>query len=71
MSKFVVLSERRHALETALCEAAGIDPRYVRRLVLDLRATEPGMLYLETFADDAILDVSIADLGVTIEEKGA
>jgi len=72
MSKFVVTDAlSRDGLGCALCEAAGVKPETVRRLVLDLQVGSPGLLYFETFADAAILDVSIAELGITVEEQTA
>lgn len=71
MNKFVVTDAfERDGLADALCVAAGIKPEYVRRMVIDLQAGSAGMVYLETFADQAILDVSIAELGVSVEGVG-
>lgn len=73
MSKFVFLNAARDALGTEICEAAGIAPETVRRIVIDLEAGSPGRLYIEAFADDAILGVSINKLGIEVvsEEEAA
>ncbi len=46
-------------LGTSICEAAGVDPTMVRRIVIDLEVGNAGKVYVETFADDAVLDVEI------------
>lgn len=56
MTKFIV-ANYQNTLALALLEAAGADPRRVKRLVLDLTYGEPGHLTLETFADDRMLHV--------------
>lgn len=67
VSKFVVTDEfSRDGFACALCEAAGIKPEFVRRMVIDLQAGSTGLVYLEMFADDVILDVSIAELGISL-----
>lgn len=66
MAKFVVTSFDK--LGDALLRASGVDPNYVRRLVLDLRVGEPGMLYVETFADSEVLDVELSEMGIVVSE---
>ena len=66
MARFVVKGIDS-TLGTSLCEAAGVDPNMVRRLVLDLRVGDMGMLYLETYPDDAVLDVSLSGPDIKIE----
>ena len=68
MSKFLVTDSFGSPLGTALLEAAGVKPEVVSRLVLDLRVGSLGRLYLETFADDAVLQVNVAEYGVQITE---
>jgi len=65
MSKFVVTDFG--TLGNALCEACGIDPCYVRRIVLDLEVGNAGKLYFETFADSEVLSVSLADLNIEVK----
>lgn len=69
MAKFVVTEFARYSLATAICEKAGIDPDYVRRLVIDLRVGHAGLIYVELMGDDSILDVDIHELGVEITES--
>ncbi len=59
MAKFVVV-DTGHLFDSLL-EKSGIDPRYVSRLILDLKVREPGRLYLEMFADDEVLSVDLPD----------
>lgn len=57
--KFVVNSGGDH-ISTSLCEAAGLDPRQVRRIVLDLQAGHAALIYFETFADPVQLEVAFS-----------
>jgi hypothetical protein len=69
MSKFIFIEPERHKLATSICEAAGIaDPNQLRRIVIDLRVGDSGLLYLEVFGDDSVLDVDIAELGIEVKE---
>ena len=68
MSKFMFIEPKRHALALEICRATGIDADKVSRLVIDLKIGDAGKLYVETFADNAILDVSIGELGVSVTE---
>jgi hypothetical protein len=67
VSKFLV-TDSFGTLGDGLCRASGIDPRYVRRLVLDLEVGSPGRLYVETFADSEVLDVNLADSGIKVTD---
>jgi len=69
MAKFIFTDPTRFALANAICEQAGIDPMYVRRMVIDLQVNHAGVIYVELLADDATLDVDLGEIGVTI--KGA
>ncbi len=66
MSKFILTDTG--PLMDALLGAAAIDPRYTRRMVLDLEVGSPGKLYVELFVDDAVLKVEPGNLSVTVEE---
>jgi hypothetical protein len=67
MRKFVFTQPDQYKLVTSLCQAAGIeDPRTVRRAVFDLEYGKPGRIYVELFADAAILDVDIRAIGVDV-----
>lgn len=66
MSKFLV----RHStdLENAVCEALGIEPTLVSRIIIDLQVGCPGRVYLETFADEASINIITPSLAFQIEE---
>lgn len=66
MAKFI-FTDLNSVFGTSICEAAGVDPTTVRRIVVDLEVGSPGKLYIETFANDALLGVSIP-AGIEIEE---
>lgn len=69
MSKFVFTEPTRYALVNAICEQAGIDPNYVRRIVIDLQLNEVAKVYVELMADDATLGVDLTQMDIKI--KGA
>jgi hypothetical protein len=71
VSKFVFLDPGRDTLGTEICKATGIAPERVRRIVIDLCVGEAAKVYVEAFGDDAILDVSIDQLGITLKETDA
>lgn len=72
MPKFVVTGfDGPEGLGVALCRAAGVDPNYVSRLVLDLKVGHAGRLYLECFADNKALEVELPTAEVTIREVPA
>lgn len=68
MAKFLLTNQldRRDSVGGALLGAAGIKPEYVRRLVLDLEVGSVGRMYVELFADDAALNVSIEPGGIEV-----
>ncbi len=66
MSMFL-LTDSFGKLGEALLSSVGIDSRYVRHMVIDLKVGEPGKLYVELFADDEILNVDLAELGVEVK----
>lgn len=73
MSKFIFLTAddpaaKRDGLAVEICEAAGVDPGSVRRMVIDLEVGSAAKVYMEMFADDAILDVSIQKLGIKVSD---
>ena len=68
MAKFIVTDYSKHRLCIAICEQAGIDPNYVRRMVIDLPVSGVAVIYLEMLADTAQLEVSLADLDIEIKE---
>ena len=55
MSKFLVTPDIIQRLYDAGLIAE--DPNYVRRVLFDFKAGNVGMMYIEKFADDAIIDV--------------
>lgn len=65
MTKFAV-TDLSHTLGVSLCKAAKVDHMMVRRVVLDLDVGKPSMMYLELFADKALLDVGLTKNGVEI-----
>jgi hypothetical protein len=68
MAKFC-FTDLDHALGQSICKSAGVDPNSVRRIVLDLKVGEPGHLYLETYADDAVLGVKLpAGIEITADD---
>lgn len=69
MSKFVVSSER---IFDALHKSGAItiEPRYVRRVVIDLKAGSIGMIYVEQFADDETLMTGL-EAGLKVEQATA
>lgn len=72
VTKFVFLDPGQDTLGIEICEAVGIAPECVRRMVIDLEVGSPGKVYIEAFADKSILDVSINKLGVqVVTEKSA
>lgn len=68
MSKFVVTQLDSMKLATSICEQAGIDPNLVRRMVIDLKVGNAGMIYLELFATDEMFNVDLSDVGIEIRE---
>jgi hypothetical protein len=59
MSKFIVGNDKM----TRALVAAGVvnEPlEEVRRIVIDLRAGSPGMIYIEKFADDEKLSAAVS-----------
>lgn len=72
MTKFVVTDTfQRDGLAMRLCEAVGIKPELVSRLILDLKAGHAGMLYVETFAEAETLDIEVPATSFTIKEADA
>lgn len=53
-------------LSMQICDAIGIDPKTVRRIVIDLPAARPGRLLFETFVDDDRLSAVFAESGIEI-----
>lgn len=68
MAKFVFIEPTRYALSKAICEKAGIDPNYVRRIVIDLQVGDAGVVYVELLGDESMLDVNINEIGVRVIE---
>jgi hypothetical protein len=64
MAKFIVGS-----IIDRLCEAGVIaeDPTTVRRVVIDLKAGAPAMVYIEKFGDDESLKVELL-AGLVLEQ---
>ena len=54
-------------LGMSICRAAGLDPSYVRRIVIDLDVGDVGKVYIEMFADEALLNVSIPSDHIEVE----
>jgi hypothetical protein len=53
VSKFLVT----HKLLQALYDAGLIDdPKYTRRIIIDLEVGKPAKIYFEKYADDVLLD---------------
>lgn len=71
MTKFSFLEADRDMLGIEICKATGLVPETVRRIVIDLQVGEPAKLYVEAFADDAVLDVSINKLGIEVVPEEA
>lgn len=71
MQKFIFVEPERHKLAIAICEAAGLEPASIRRIVIDLDRDQVGYVYVQHFGDEAILDVDIGELGVEVREVDA
>jgi len=67
VSKFVFTGST--PLANSICEGAGINPNYVRRMVIDLTVGEPGKVYVELLADAEWLDVRLAESDIVVIEK--
>jgi len=67
MQKFIFVEPEPHKLACSIADAIGIEANSIRRLVIDFEVGSAGKLYLETFADEAILDVDITALGVDVK----
>jgi hypothetical protein len=66
MGKFITMD-----LIDQLAEAGVIadDPRYVRRVIIDLQAGTPARIYIEKFGDNETLTAElVASLGLTPQE---
>jgi hypothetical protein len=67
VSKFIV--HNSNDVVQRLHEQGAIpDPRYVRRVVIDLQAGSIGRMYVELFADDEKLSASLADMKIEVDE---
>jgi len=69
MSKFVVINWD-DTVATTLLQSLGVDETMVRRLVIDFQVGSPAMVYLETFADQEALSVSVPSPEIKIEGTG-
>lgn len=67
MRKYVVLSTDR--LVQAFCEPVGMDPKHVRRIVVDMEVGSLPRVYFETFGDDATVDVLLEGGAIDIIER--
>jgi hypothetical protein len=70
MSKFI-FGVKDSPLIDKICDAAGVDPHSVARIVIDLQVGDAAVIYFKTLADDSMLDVELAtsDIGIVHKEK--
>jgi len=66
--KFLMTQINNTTLGDSICRAAGIDGSLVRRIVVDLKVGDPGMIYLEMFATDEMLEVDLGKHGIEVNE---
>ena len=52
----------------SICEAAGVDPTMVRRVVLDLQVGNAGIVYVEMFADPELLEIRIPSNRIKVSD---
>ncbi len=56
MAKFIA-GRVNDDLTVALCESVGLDPRSVRRIVVDLEVNSVARIYFDTFLETEVADL--------------